>query len=213
MALPQPTGPLCRIALESFLIAEWEMMGPFHFALWSALCKVRFYEIFLDVAKARRHQRWLSLFSFGIQRRKKMHFFYETGVINLAAGQGKAIGPWDLSGYSKVAVGMWAQGPAGAQVNVIFYFGGWEVAREILSLTGAGANAVALVNKVYPSFAPTLSVVLAYPSAQMIFMMRLYAACCGASSATPIAVQRKSVLKKPIRMDTLIPAPYPQSEA
>jgi predicted kinase len=41
---------------------------------------------------------------------------------------------------------------------LFFYFGGWEVAREILSLTGAGANAVALVNKVYPSFAPTLSV-------------------------------------------------------
>ena len=130
-----------------------------------------------------------------------------------SAGTGKGDRPVGLEWLQQGRRGHVAQGPAGAQVNVIFYFGGWEVAREILSLTGAGANAVALVNKVYPSFAPTLSVVLAYPSAQMIFMMRLYAACCGASSATPIAVQRKRVLKKPIRMDTLIPAPYPQSEA
>ena len=28
MALPQPTGPLCRIALESFLIAGWQIIQP-----------------------------------------------------------------------------------------------------------------------------------------------------------------------------------------
>jgi len=27
MALPQPTGPLCKIALESFLIAGWQMIS------------------------------------------------------------------------------------------------------------------------------------------------------------------------------------------
>ena len=138
-----------------------------------------------------------------------MHFFYQTNVINLRGQPTPIVPAWDLSGYSQVALHMWIQGPAGATVSPLLYFDGMWAAGETLTTSAGGPPNVAILAKVYSVFAPTLSVVL-YPSAAMQFQMRVYAACCGTSTATPLAIQRKRVLKKSIPMDALIHGPLPR---
>jgi hypothetical protein len=135
-----------------------------------------------------------------------MYFFYETSTTITTS---TPIGQWDLSGYSQVAVHMWVKGAGGAKVGAELYFNSLSAAQETLTIgpSGPGGWNIAILSKVYPVFAPTFSLVLYNPSAQMDFALRLYASCCGTSRATPIADQRKRVLKKAVRMDALIRAP------
>jgi hypothetical protein len=144
---------------------------------------------------------------FGMQRRMEMHFYYEMDRTIVSS---TPLGQWDLSGYREVAVHMSIKGPGGAKVYPEFYFNGLSAAQETLTVGPAGPDGwnVTILTKVYPVFAPTLGIVLYNPTAQMELKMRLYAACCGTYRATPIAIQRKRVVKKPITMEALIRGPH-----
>jgi hypothetical protein len=134
-----------------------------------------------------------------------MYFFYGT---NQTITNSTPIGQWDLSGYSQVAVHILIKGPGGAKVYPELYFNNLSAAQETLTIGPPGPAGwnIATLAKVYPIFAPTFSLVLYNPSAQMEINLRLYAACCGTAGKTSKSAQNKKVLKKAVKMSALIRA-------
>jgi hypothetical protein len=111
-----------------------------------------------------------------------MDFFYQTSrTINTTT----PLGQWDVGGFREVAVHMWFKGAGGAKVYPELYFNGLSAATETVNIGPAapGDWNIAIMTKVYPVFAPTLSIVLYNPSAPMDFQMRLYATCCETGSS------------------------------
>ncbi|MFO1412727.1 MAG: hypothetical protein U1F10_02205 [Burkholderiales bacterium] len=132
-----------------------------------------------------------------------MNFYYEIGLPNVAATT--PLGQWNVAGYSQVHVHMWIKGPGGSKVYPDIYFNSLSPFQETLQIGPAdpGDWNVVTLAKVYPVFAPTLSIVLYNPSAPLSFSMRLYAACCGTPRLTSLAAQRKRVLPKAVDLAKL----------
>lgn len=110
-----------------------------------------------------------------------MYFFDQySGPIS----QSTPLGQWDVSGYQQVAMHAWAKGPGATTLYLELYFDNMSAAHEKLTIGPAtpGSWNIVTLAKVYPVFAPKLSIVLYNPSAQIDFTMRLYAACCEAKS-------------------------------
>jgi hypothetical protein len=106
-----------------------------------------------------------------------MDFFYQASrTINTTT----PLGYWDVGGFREVAVHMWFKGAGGAKVFAELSFNGLSAAHEEVTIGPAppGDWNIAIIAKVYPVFAPTLSIVLYNPSASMDFQIRLYATCC-----------------------------------
>jgi hypothetical protein len=106
-----------------------------------------------------------------------MDFFYQTSrTINTTT----PLGQWNVGGFREVAVHMKFQGAGGAKVFPELYFNGLSAASEAVTIGPAGPGGwnIRVMAKVYPVFAPTLSIVLYNPSAPIDFEMRLYATCC-----------------------------------
>lgn len=106
-----------------------------------------------------------------------MDFFYQTTrTINTTT----PLGQWNVGGFREVAVHMKFQGAGGAKVYPELYFNNLSAATEPVTIGPAGPGGwnVVVIAKVYPVFAPTLSIVLYNPSAPIDLEMRLYATCC-----------------------------------
>jgi hypothetical protein len=127
-----------------------------------------------------------------------MDFFYQTSrTINTST----PLGQWDVGGFREVAVHMLFKGAGGAKVYPELYFNGLSVGSEAVTIGPAGPGSwnFAVIAKVYPVFAPTLSIVLYNPSAPMDVEMRLYATCC----ETGRSARRDRAISDPVDLASL----------
>ena len=105
-----------------------------------------------------------------------------------------AVKTWDVSSFTQVAVHCWFSGQPNGWVKLLVYFDNLEYGNEVIMFNSGG---VASPGRVYPVFAPTMSIVLSRPSGSMQADVRVYTACCGVSktgkSKKPLPLNMKTV--------------------
>jgi hypothetical protein len=102
-----------------------------------------------------------------------MYFFDEVQLPPFSVST--VVKTWSLADYKEFALHCWFQGTAGARVQVNIYFNQIAISGDTITLSPAG---LFVLTKVYPVYAPNLSIVLSNPSASIQAKVRVYAGCC-----------------------------------
>jgi hypothetical protein len=138
-----------------------------------------------------------------------MHFFSETSL-NISTTT--VVGSWNVAGYQQLNVQAYANGASGS-VQLNCYFNNLVGYDE--KITIAPGSSFGLLTRVYPVYAPTLSIVLSNPTGPMACKVRLYAACCVARigfiarlfQAKTFEGDAERKLNQPVDIDALMRPP------